>query len=288
MSVADTELPGLRCPACRLPLDRDAGSLRCATGHTFDLARQGYAHLLLSKQSSAHDSGDDGEMVRARRAALSAGYYAPVVDAVSDLVSGWAERAGRPARLLDLGCGEGTVLREATERLLDQDGVRLPGYGVDASKRALRSAAGSDKRNLYVVASTYDLPLDDASIDVAVKVFSPAAAGEVVRVLRQDGIAIAVNPGADHLIELRERMYETVTSRPPGDTALQGLPGMHPLHRGEHARGVVLHAELLRAVVGMTPYRWSVSPAQLDALAAAAPLTVTTHFVVTVHVATGS
>ena len=43
--MIDGALPYLRCPVCEQSLSRADRALRCPAGHTFDLARQGYANL---------------------------------------------------------------------------------------------------------------------------------------------------------------------------------------------------------------------------------------------------
>lgn len=50
---------------------------RCAApnGHSYDIARQGYVHLLPVKQMHAKIPGDTKQMVDARRVFLSGGYY---------------------------------------------------------------------------------------------------------------------------------------------------------------------------------------------------------------------
>lgn len=35
-----------RCPLCERPLRREEGAYRCPSGHSFDIAREGYTHLL--------------------------------------------------------------------------------------------------------------------------------------------------------------------------------------------------------------------------------------------------
>jgi 23S rRNA (guanine745-N1)-methyltransferase len=41
MAALDDVLPLLRCPACGAGLGRERGVVRCAAGHSFDVARQG-------------------------------------------------------------------------------------------------------------------------------------------------------------------------------------------------------------------------------------------------------
>ena len=54
----------LRCPVCGEALAEADGSLRCAAGHSFDIARQGYANLVPGR-------ADTPEMVEARDAFLA-------------------------------------------------------------------------------------------------------------------------------------------------------------------------------------------------------------------------
>jgi 23S rRNA (guanine745-N1)-methyltransferase len=59
-------------------------------GHTFDVARHGYAGLLTGARAT---SGDDAAMVRARERFLSTGAYAPLRQVVARLAAE-AVRAG--------------------------------------------------------------------------------------------------------------------------------------------------------------------------------------------------
>ena len=70
------------CPVCRQPLVKKENTLRCGSGHSFDMARQGYVNLLMSGKSSKKRHGDDKAMVQARTDFLQGGWYAPLRDAV--------------------------------------------------------------------------------------------------------------------------------------------------------------------------------------------------------------
>ncbi|MFF0770157.1 putative RNA methyltransferase [Nonomuraea wenchangensis] len=74
----------LICPVCRADLRLDERALRCAGGHVFDVARQGYVSLLVG--SRAPGTADSAEMVAARAAFLDAGHYAPLAAAVAEAV----------------------------------------------------------------------------------------------------------------------------------------------------------------------------------------------------------
>ena len=46
------------CPTCGGPLERRESALVCPQGHSFDIARQGYVHLLPVQQMHAKVPGD--------------------------------------------------------------------------------------------------------------------------------------------------------------------------------------------------------------------------------------
>ena len=72
MSVAGFD--ALACPLDGLPLQSTGTAWRCASGHSFDIASQGYTNLLPVQHKRSRDPGDSKEMVAARRRFLTAGF----------------------------------------------------------------------------------------------------------------------------------------------------------------------------------------------------------------------
>ena len=64
MSLAPAR--NIACPIDGLPLDTGAAPWRCPQGHSYDMAREGYANLLLVQHKASKDPGDSREMVAAR------------------------------------------------------------------------------------------------------------------------------------------------------------------------------------------------------------------------------
>lgn len=215
----DAVLPYLRCPNCSAPLSAGVGtpgprSLRCAKGHTFDIARQGYATLTAGRYPHA---GDSAEMVAARAAFLAAGHYAFIAGALAAAAKGTAGRgetaepataaggttaagdmAGVPGLVLDAGTGTGYYLSEVLDALPDAIGL-----GLDVAKPALRRAARAHPRAGAVLTDLWrPLPLADRSAALILNVFAPRNGPEFHRVLRPGGTLLVVTPAADHLAEL--------------------------------------------------------------------------------------
>ncbi|MFC4013999.1 putative RNA methyltransferase [Nonomuraea purpurea] len=85
----------LLCPVCGGDVALGERVLRCAQGHVFDVARQGYVSLLVG--SKAPGSADSAEMVAARARFLDAGHYAPLADALAEVVGELVGRENLPA-----------------------------------------------------------------------------------------------------------------------------------------------------------------------------------------------
>ncbi|MEU9556453.1 methyltransferase domain-containing protein [Streptomyces fumanus] len=247
----------LRCPACRAGRLRPRdGALRCPAGHTFDIARHGYAGLLTGTRAT---SGDDTAMVRARDRFLSTGAYAPVRDAAARLAAGAVTEA---ATVVDAGCGTGYYLAGVLDRL---PGAR--GLGLDTSVRALRSAARAHDRAAAVAWDVFrPFPLADGVADVVLDVFAPRNPAEFHRVLRPGGRLIVVRPTGRHLTELRGTLPAMVTVDPVKEERLHRA--LDPFFTAAVTEQVEYRAELTREeamdLVAMTPSARHTSPAASD------------------------
>lgn len=263
--------PAWRCPTCRLPLREDDGGAWCEAGHRIDRAREGYLHLLPAGRLKGRTPGDTPEMLAARRALFDAGRYAPVQRAVAEAVG-----ATQPEVVLDAGCGEGTYLAaiDAPARL-----------GIDIAKAGVRLAARRWPECRWAVASSFQLPIDDATVDVVVSVFAPRAFAEFRRVLRPGGLAVLASPGPDHLRGLVELIYGA--PRPheqrPHTAEDPELPSS-PVHRRRVRYDLALEASTdVTNLVRMTPYWWKATPEQQAELTARPSLDTVVDVVVTTH-----
>jgi 23S rRNA (guanine745-N1)-methyltransferase len=181
----------LRCPVCRAGLVADRRTVRCASGHAFDVARQGYLNLL---GRAAPRSADTAAMVAARERFLGRGLYEPIAEALAAI----AGPAADDRVVVEVGAGTGYYLA----RLLRAHGGR--GLAIDVSTAAVRRAAAAGDRIGAIVADAWqDLPLADATVEVLLSVFAPRNPGEFARLLRPGGRLLVVSPLPDHLVELR-------------------------------------------------------------------------------------
>ena len=211
----------LLCPICAAKLQLDTKSCRCDSGHCFDVARQGYIHLLPVQQKHSLFPGDTKEQVASRREFLSAGFYEPIANALCDT----ARSLGAQGPIVDVGCGEGYY----STRLAQTLGAAL--IGLDISKEAVRRAAGTYKNATWLCASAARLPLPDHSAGCVTSLFALTVAEEFRRVLRKDGLYFQILAAEDHLMALKSIIYPELFHKEkqtipeiPGFTLVKTLP----------------------------------------------------------------
>jgi 23S rRNA (guanine745-N1)-methyltransferase len=267
--MIDVAMPYLRCPVCMNTLAR-AGerTLRCPRGHSFDIARQGYASL--TRRGTPHE-GDSAEMISDRAAFLAAGHY----DFIAETLTASVTNAAQRGLVVDAGTGTGFYLAAVLQALPGWTGL-----GLDVSKPALRRAARAHPRAAAVLADLWQpVPLADASAGVILNVFAPRNGPEFRRILRPDGTLLVVTPAADHLHELIEAFHLIRVDPDKADRIADSLlPHFTPEPSTTHRRTATLTGTELRTLIGMTPsarhVRLDDLPADEVSVTAAIDLTV--------------
>ena len=252
----------LLCPVCMEVLSKDLNRYRCINGHSFDIAKEGY--LNLSLRSSVR-SGDEKEMIRARKAFLEKGHYQFLRDRANDIISEL-----RPESLLDLGCGEGYYTQSFNVR--DK-------LGIDLSKEALRLASRHDKTTMYVLKTIFDVPLPDKSIDLITTIFAPVSK-EISRVLKDEGYFILVRPDAKHLYELKTAVYDSPYLNETDDVRVENMKLVNEYRIDSKA---VLRNEELIDLFKMTPYYHKTSANDFNKLSDISELAVTFAFIIDLY-----
>ena len=205
------------CPKCAEKLIVQNGSAVCKNGHSYDRSRGGYYNLLLASRGGVH--GDNREMVLARRAFLSAGYYAPLARYLSFLVTEYLPYRGS---VLDAGAGEGYYTDFVERILYERDGASDVS-AFDISKDAVKEIGKKNPRISLAVAGSYHMPVKDETFDCVINTFSPMAPEETRRVIKVGGHFIMAIPGEMHLFGLKQAIYDTPYKNVVADTALEGF-----------------------------------------------------------------
>ncbi len=263
----------LICPVCGKGFEASGNSLLCrADGkrHCFDLARSGHVNLLCGHGGS----GDDKACAASRTAFLEKDFYRPFSDEINTLLEKYGVKS-----LLDAGCGEGYYTHRAAR-------VCESALGIDLSKFAVENAAKRAKREgtlneLYAVAGIFDLPTADSSFDGVINLFAPCSEEEFCRVLRKDGILIIGAAGKDHLLGLKEAIYETAYK----NEERADLPhSMNLLEKKTVSFEITLKSqEDIRNLFSMTPYFYRTSRSDKEKLAGLETLTTIAQFDIFVY-----
>ncbi|MHB0874907.1 MAG: putative RNA methyltransferase [Anaerolineae bacterium] len=271
----------LICTICGEGLSREGGALVCPRRHSFDVAREGYVNLL-GGRARAKTLGDSPEMLRARRAFLGRGHYAPLAVALAGHVGALLPAPGRaPAFVCDVGCGEGyfiAAVRDGVAASMPDAPVAY--LGIDVAKEAARLAARRYGGIRFVVADTWrGVPLADASAAVLLNVFAPRNVPEFARVLAPDGAVIAVIPGAEHLAELRRQWGLLDVEEGKRSRLLAQMGEALCLSAEESLRyTVALGGDAAAEIVAMGPSARHLGADAIAAIAAAPPTPVSIAF----------
>lgn len=173
--------------------------------------------------------------------------------------------------VLDICCGEGYY-----------DSVPADGalYGFDLSKTMVRLAAKRKNGGQYFVANLARMPVAEGSIDTALHLFAPFHDRAFARVLAPGGRLYSVTPGAHHLWQIKETVYD----RPyPNDEIVPKSPLLEMERQFRVAQEVQIPAPDLQTLFAMTPYYYRTAPALRRRLDAIEQLPVTLDFLVTVY-----
>ena len=239
------------------------------TGHSYDVAKQGY--VTLAAGAGLKHQGDNMDMVNARETYLARGHFAPFVEAVTGSIQDVVEPVADDVApsILEVGAGTGYYLAHTLDSIAGSRGV-----GLDISPHAAKHLAKAHPRIGAVVADVWErLPLRDNSVHAISVVFAPRNPAEFRRILAPGGQVVVLTPEVGHLDELRDplgilgveegkidRMYEQASGylEQAADPVDISFP-------------ITLDKESIRDQVGMSPSARHISAAELDERLAALP-----------------
>jgi 23S rRNA (guanine745-N1)-methyltransferase len=280
----------LACPIDGLPIETYGAQRRCAAGHSFDMAREGYCNFLVVQHKASRDPGDSRHMVAARRRFLDAGHFEPVADLVFDAARSCLQSAeGTAFNIVDAGCGEGYYL-DHLGRLAAASPhtgtLRLA--GIDVSKWAVKAAARRNVSATWLVANNRVPPFLDGSVDLVLCLFGFPIWEGFKKIQKPGSHVVLVDPAADHLLELREIIYPAVKRSSPPPLARAEAAGYALKHEQELRLAVTLtDAEAIQDLLAMTPHAHRMPQDRRQALAGLSTLSVTVNVAMRLLVLTG-
>ena len=225
----------LACPKCHQALIQEGNSYKCINNHCYDIAKSKYINLLLNPDKASNNPGDSKESLQARKAYLTKGYYDIILNNVISLINKYQNNqqleildlgcgegyydgilnevmhcltkyTSSPRQLLDLGCGEGYYTYRIKELLNDDSTI----YGLDISKEAINMATKYTKDIYWIVGNSKNIPILDHSLDFITALFTVVNQKELERTLKPGGYIIHVTANPNHLIEIKELIYDEI------------------------------------------------------------------------------
>jgi 23S rRNA (guanine745-N1)-methyltransferase len=257
----------LACPVCGQRLTREPRGLTCADGHSFNIAREGYAGLLTG--ATPPGTGDSKDMVAARLRFQDRGHYDPIGLSLAEELERVLAGAAPPGNVIvDVGGGTGHYLTQILTELPETVGLT-----TDVSKFAARRAAKAHPRGGAITADSWrTLPLADHTADALLNVFAPRNAPEFHRVLKPGGVLLVVTPTAEHLQEPRAALGLLEVDPRKDERLAEGLGDHFALESSRDIRFTMeLSHEDVLTVVGMGPSARHITPDELAARVADLP-----------------
>ena len=236
------------CPVCCNELKTDGKTYKCQNNHSFDISKYSVVNLSLNNKSSKKRHGDDKKMVVARKDFLDIGFYEPIREAVKTLAK---KHCLNTDVFVDAGCGEG-YYTHALAKITNAKTV----IGVDLSKEALRYFKKRNDTATAIVSSIFKMPIKQNSVDLVLNMFAPNPKEEFLRILKKNGFLIRTFVLKNHLIELKQAIYDNAYYNSEEDIALDGFEIVETL---ETTTKICVDNKNIENLFLMTPYYYKTS-----------------------------
>lgn len=247
----------LVCPVCKNELVKEGKTLKCKNNHSFDYSKDGYVNLLLGTKCG-DKRGDSKESARSRHTLLAKDYYLCLKKEITKRMKGV---------VLDICCGEGYYDTDCPSQL----------FGFDISKEMVRLAAKSNPLGNYFVANLSAIPIKDESVDTAIHLFAPFNEKEFSRVLKKDGTLYSVIPGAEHLWQIKQVVYDKPYKNDEKAPIVENLQLVSQTRVKENVK---IPQQDIKELFAMTPYFYRTSAENKARLNTVSSLDLTVDFII--------
>jgi len=249
----------LCCPLDGRALKLAEHGLACSKGHNYNISRHGYVNLLPARLKPSKDPGDSRSMVEARSLVLGSGLFDVLSSALLGLLVEKLSQLNQSAEsvlLVDAGCGNGHYTDRMRIALSKANGfIEIPVLGVDISKWAVTAAAKKFKACAWAVGNNKRLPVINGSASIITSLFGFETWHPWADLQKRGQLVVTVSPDTQHLLELRERVYEEVRMHGVADDSAAIAAGYERIE--EHAVntiGSVANTAIAQALLSMTPH----------------------------------
>ncbi|GGP40994.1 SAM-dependent methyltransferase [Shewanella saliphila] len=184
----------------------------CDNKHHFDKHTQGYWPLLSNTKTKPQVLSR--QQMRGRHFLLESGLFAPLITQLqARLLSVINASSDQAFEHLDYQCADGYYLRQLVPAVAEA-GVACEHWGITDAENAIFAAAKAQTPAKLILAALKKLPFATQSMDV-VTVFDSLLKGkECIRVLKDDGRILMLQPGVRHLWQIKQQVYPDLVEKP--------------------------------------------------------------------------
>lgn len=271
-----------RCPVCHKILNKVENTYKCENNHSLDIASKGYVNMLLANQRHSINPGDSKEMILSRVKFLECDYYHFLRKTILETIIKYAKK--EEFNFADLACGEGYYTNYIHQMLNEKFKVNT--IGVDISKFAIIEACKKQRAlkltNIdYCIGNLMNLPFLDNSFHFMLNCFALLDEKEFNRVLENEGYFIRVLPDADHLLGIKEVLYENVIYNVMKEKDLKGFKLIDEIHIKDDI--TLKNKDEIYDLFTMTPYYYKSSKESMNKLLSKDSLKTRVSFVLLVY-----
>lgn len=255
----------LKCPICSSNFFLfDLKSIRCPNGHCYDLSKNGYLNFLTNSGKANYSK----KLFESRRVINNSGFFQQLVQELSLAVSRHLPVNSAFVRILDCGCGEGSLLAAIYSKISKLTSCDIFAAGLDIAKESIILAARDFPRVFWCVADLSDCPFQNKQFNCIINVLAPCNYSELIRLSTDDGIILKVIPGRDYLRELRELFYLGSNKKIYSNDKTIALFNRN-LRFVESRRlyySKTLDRALIPHLIQMTPLTWGISQDKIETI----------------------
>ncbi|MEH6464486.1 MAG: SAM-dependent methyltransferase [Shewanella psychromarinicola] len=205
----------LLCPECSASLKQHQASsgFYCENKHHFDKNPKGYWPLLSNTKTKTKPKVESRQQMRGRHFLLESGLFAPLIKQLQTvLLDLCAARGETQLQHIDYQCADGYYLRQLVPALA-QANVLCEHWGITDAENAIFAAAKAETPANLLLLALKKLPFESQSIDIVTVLDSPLKGKECIRILKDDGRIVLLQPGIRHLWQIKQQVYPDLVEK---------------------------------------------------------------------------
>lgn len=154
--------------------------------------------------------------MRGRHFLLETGLFAPLIKQLQTvLLDLCASTSNGDTQLqhIDYQCADGYYLRQLVPALVEAN-VSCQHWGITDAENAIFAAAKSETPANLLLLALKKLPFASQSVDIVTVLDSPLKGKECIRILKDDGRIVLLQPGIRHLWQIKQQVYPDLVEKP--------------------------------------------------------------------------